>query len=144
MHDIGKLIFELFTPKEYAAVCKQSQEKGMPLVEAEAAVMGITHAEIGHILADKWALPLELEAAIVHHHEPQAAKSIRELVTTVHLADGIAHHLNCGLWDEEALPAEWNKARGMLSIDDSEYQRLTDSLKNEIDKYKEFFSIISA
>jgi HD-like signal output (HDOD) protein len=144
MHDIGKLIFELFTPQEYAAVCRQSQEKGMSIVEAEAAVMGITHAQIGTILADKWALPLELEAAIVYHHEPQAAKNIRELVTTVHLADGIAHRLDCGLWDEEALPAEWAGARTMLSIDDQEYQHITASLKGEIDKYKEFFSIISA
>jgi HD-like signal output (HDOD) protein len=144
MHDIGKLIFELFTPADYAAVCKKSQEKGMPLVEAESSVMGITHAQIGHILADKWALPLELEAAIVYHHDPQAAKNIRELVTTVHLADGIAHNLNCGLWDEEALPNEWKNARGLLSIDDQEYQRMTASLKGEIDKYKEFFSIISA
>jgi HD-like signal output (HDOD) protein len=144
MHDIGKLIFELFTPVEYAAVCRRSQENGMSLVEAEASVMGITHAQIGHILADKWALPIELEAAIVHHHEPQAEKSIRELVTTVHLADGIAHHLNCGLWDEEALPVEWENARGLLCIDDQEYQRLTASLKDEVDKYKEFFSIISA
>jgi HD-like signal output (HDOD) protein len=144
MHDIGKLIFELFTPKEYAAVCRMSQEKGISLVDAEAAVMGITHAQIGHILADKWALPLELEAAIVHHHEPQAEKSIKELVTTVHLADGIAHRLDCGLWDEEALPAEWNGARGALCIDDQAYQRITASLKNDIDKYKEFFSIISA
>jgi HD-like signal output (HDOD) protein len=144
MHDIGKLIFELFTPREYSAVCTRSQKDGMPLVEAEAAGMGITHAEIGHILADKWALPLELEAAIVHHHDPQAAKTIRELVTTIHLADGIAHRLNCGLWDEEALPAEWNNARSMLSIDDQEYQRITATLKNEVEKYKEFFSIISS
>ena len=144
MHDIGKLIFELFTPQEYAAVCRQSQEKGMSIVEAEAAVMGITHAQIGTILADKWALPLELEAAIVYHHEPQAAKNIRVLVTTVHLADGIAHRLDCGLWDEEALPAEWAGARTMLSIDDQEYQHITASLKSEIDTYKEFFSIISA
>ncbi len=143
MHDIGKLIFELFTPAEYADVCRQSKEKGMPCVEAEASVMGITHAQIGHILADKWALPLELEAAIVYHHDPQAVKALRELVTTVHLADGIAHHLNCGLWDEETLPAEWSNARAILSIDDQEYQRLTASLENEIDKYKEFFSIIS-
>jgi putative nucleotidyltransferase with HDIG domain len=144
MHDIGKLIFDLFTPQEYAVVCRQSREKGMSVVESETAVMGITHAQIGAILADKWALPLELEAAIVHHHEPQAAKNIRELVTTVHLADGIAHRLDCGLWDGEALPAEWNGARTMLSIDDQEYQHITASLKNEIDKYKEFYSVISA
>jgi HD-like signal output (HDOD) protein len=144
MHDIGKLIFELFTPKEYAAVCRRSKEEGTSLVETEAAGLGITHAQIGHILADKWALPLELEAAIVHHHEPQAAKNIQGLVTTIHLADGIAHRLNCGLWDEEALPAEWNNARSTLSIDDQDYQRITASLKTEIDKYKDFFSIISA
>ena len=143
MHDIGKLIFELFTPQEYAQVCKLSQGQGVCLEKAEAEIMGITHAQIGLILADKWALPLELEAAIVYHHDPAAAKNIRDLVTTVHLADCIAHRLDCGLWENEPMPQEWNGAKGSLSLSDAEYQDLIAKAANNVDKYKEFLSVIS-
>jgi HD-like signal output (HDOD) protein len=144
MHDIGKLIFELFTPSDYAEVCRYSKEKKVPLVEAETALLGTTHAEIGHILADKWALPLELEQTIVHHHAPYAVKSTSIIVTAIHLADSITHRLNCGVWDEEAQPAEWVLARDTLSIDEAGYQAIVGSLTNEIEKYKEFFSIITS
>jgi len=144
MHDIGKLIFELFTPLEYKAVCLYSKTKGIPLVEAEYAVMGIDHAKIGSILADKWALPLDLEAAIVNHHNPQAAKNVRELVTVVHIADAVAHKLDCGLWDEEALPAEWHDARKVLCMEDRQYERIVECMKADVDKYKEFLSVISS
>ncbi|HEX7509866.1 MAG TPA: HDOD domain-containing protein, partial [Chitinivibrionales bacterium] len=71
MHDIGKLLFELFTPKEYGEVCLRSKKNGMPLSETETLTLGLNHADIGRILADKWALPLDLEYTIVHHHTPE-------------------------------------------------------------------------
>jgi HD-like signal output (HDOD) protein len=142
MHDIGKLIFELFTPKEYGDVCEQSLKKKMPLVEAEVAFMGINHADIGRILADKWALPLDLEYAIVYHHKPKAANKIRELVSLVHIADAVAHSLHCGLWDDETPPQEWKEARAILSIDEAHFGQMVDALAAEMDKYQEFLEII--
>jgi HD-like signal output (HDOD) protein len=144
IHDLGKLIFELFTPEDYARVCLHSRQKGISLVDAETELLGINHAELGHILADKWALPIELELTLVHHHAPQSAKNIRELVTTIHLADLITHRFDCGLWTQEAPPPEWAEARRTLSLSDEEFQRIVDSQQGEIDKYKEYFSIISA
>jgi HD-like signal output (HDOD) protein len=143
MHDVGKLIFELFAPKEYAIICGVSRKKNAPLFQVEHAAMGINHADIGRILSDKWGLPLDLEQTMVYHHDPQTAQKITELVAVVHLADMMTHKLNCGLWDEEALPHEWDQARSILSIDDARYERIVSSLKDEIDRTKDFFSIIA-
>ena len=142
MHDVGKLIFELFTPKEYADVRVHSLQKKISLMEAEVATMGISHADIGRILADKWALPLDLEYAIVHHHQPLAANKIKELVSLIHIADAVSHRLHCGLWDDETPPPEWKEARRILSIDDARYSQIVDSMTDEIEKYQEFLSII--
>jgi HD-like signal output (HDOD) protein len=142
MHDIGKLIFELFTPKEYADVCEHSLKKMISLTEAEVAQLGINHADIGRILADKWALPLDLEYAIVYHHNPRAANKIRELVSLVHIADAISHQLHCGLWDDETPPLECRDARKILSLDDARLGHIVDSMTDEIEKYQEFLAII--
>ena len=143
MHDIGKLIFELFAPKEYAIMCRVSREKNAPLFRVESAAMGINHADVGRILSDKWGLPLDLEQTMVYHHDPKAAQKITELVAVVHLADIITHRFDCGLWDNETTPQEWEQAREVLSIDDSRYERIVSSLKDEIDKSQDFFAIIS-
>jgi HD-like signal output (HDOD) protein len=142
MHDIGKLIFELFTPTEYSDVCGHSLLNKTSLLQTEVSSLGINHADIGRILADKWALPLDLEYAIVYHHSPQNANKIKELVTLVHIADRISHTLNCGLWDDEISPPEWSNARKSLFINDTQYQGIIDSTANEIDKYQDFLAII--
>lgn len=144
MHDIGKLIFELFTAADYAKVCARSKERNIPLVDSEASILGISHSDIGSILADKWALPIELEQSIVYHHKPDAAQKAGPIVTLVHLADLIAHELNCGLWDCEASPPQWTLALDMLEIDPGRYKAIASSVAGEMDKYKEFFSIINS
>ena len=143
MHDIGKLIFELCTPKEYSIVCGKCRINATSLVEEETGAIGLNHADIGRILADKWALPLDIEHTIVHHHFPQAANKIVELVALVHLADNLAHKLDCGLWENETCQQEWTETRKVLSIDDGRYERIFNSLAGEIEKCNDFFSIIS-
>jgi putative nucleotidyltransferase with HDIG domain len=142
MHDIGKLIFELFTPDEYSNLCEHAVRKKIPLIEAEIEVLGLSHADIGRILADKWALPIDLEYAIVHHHKPQAMKKIKELVSLVNVADSIAHDLQCGLLDEETPPQGRREARDILFLDDVQYRGIVDSMSEESDEFKEFLSII--
>jgi HD-like signal output (HDOD) protein len=142
MHDIGKLIFELFTPREYASVCRKSKDGEMPMSAAETENMGLNHADIGRILSDKWALPLDLEAVIVNHHEPQMEKNAVELVSLINIADNLVHRLDYGLWEKEAFFPEWEYARKVLSIDNDKYERIRVSLPDEIEKFQNFFSII--
>jgi len=144
MHDVGKLIFELFTPNDYIKACNFSKEKQIPLQEAEKSILGITHAEIGHILADKWALPFDLELAIVYHHSPKNSKNDSALAALIYIADNIAHKLNCGLWEKEAFISECEDAKNLISLDDKEYENILSSVNKEIESYKDFFYIISA
>ena len=143
MHDVGKLVFEVFTPKEYAVMCGLSKQRNTPMELIESAGMGLNHADVGRILADKWGLPLDLEQTIVYHHDPGAAKKAPELAALVDLADGMAHALDCGLWDGEATPRERREARDLLSIDAPRYERMIGSARDEIESSKEFFTIIS-
>jgi HD-like signal output (HDOD) protein len=137
MHDIGKLIFELFIPQEYAVLCQRASLADVSLVEEEVASMGIDHAQAGRILADRWTLPFDLENAIVYHHKPWEATNIKELVSIVHLADAIAHRLGCGLWDNEKAPMEWIAARSVLGIEEGIYQQGVDALMKEIGDYQD-------
>jgi HD-like signal output (HDOD) protein len=143
MHDVGKLVFEVFTPKEYGVMCGLSKQRNTSMELIESAGMGLNHADVGRILSDKWGLPLDLEQTIVYHHDPGGAKKTPELAALVHLADGMAHALDCGLWDGEARPRERQEARALLSIDDGRYERMIGSVRDEIESSKEFFTIIS-
>lgn len=142
LHDIGKLIFSEFITEDYRDVCAHARKKGIPVIEAEQEILGINHAEIGRILADKWALPLDLEYALVFHHDPSGADSLLDLVTTVHMANVITHEVGMGVWEDEVCTEEWKGARSVLRMSDLDYDQIVSSLRENIDKSNEFFDII--
>jgi HD-like signal output (HDOD) protein len=142
IHDIGKLILSEFAPDDYNETCSFARQNRIPLFEAERRFLGITHAELGRILADKWALPLDLEYALVFHHEPAKADSLIDLVATVHMANIMTHRMGIGLWENESDPPEWEQTRSVLRINDGDFERILSSLKDAVEKSGEFFDII--
>ena len=67
LHDIGLVFLIHHFPDDYRAVVK-SIGKYHDTIEAEKAVLGINHAEIGRMLAEKWNFPPNLCDAIGYHH----------------------------------------------------------------------------
>ncbi|NLG18683.1 MAG: HDOD domain-containing protein [Fibrobacter sp.] len=142
LHDIGKLIFCEYMSREYLEVCEYARENKIALLDAEKRVLGFSHAELGKILAEKWALPSDLGHAIIYHHNPGDAHELVDLVTTVHIADLFAHESGNGLWEEEVSPGEWEQARTVLKLSEADYRKVNETLAQNMEKSSEFFSII--
>jgi len=142
LHDIGKLIFSQCMPEDYAGVCDYAKNNGISLVDAEETLLGINHAKMGKILADKWALPLDLEYALVHHHNPHAADQASYLVNIIHLSDIIAHKLGCNLFDGEVCIEESGLCRAELKIGNADFDKIVQNVENSIDKSQEFLSAV--
>jgi HD-like signal output (HDOD) protein len=142
LHDIGKLIFNEFVGDDYKTACEYAVKSKIPLLEAERIVLGIDHAQIGRILADKWALPLDLEYSLVFHHAPYEADKLTDLVTTVHMADILTHKAGMDLWAEEVHVQEWAESKKMLRITDNDLKKIMETLEESIEKSLEFFNII--
>ncbi|MFW9770081.1 MAG: HDOD domain-containing protein, partial [Candidatus Thorarchaeota archaeon] len=68
LHDIGLVFFLHHFPGDYTEVI-QNYEKYPGLTEAETEILGIDHAEIGRLLAEKWNFPPSLCEAIGQHHK---------------------------------------------------------------------------
>ncbi|THB64008.1 MAG: HDOD domain-containing protein [Desulfovibrio sp.] len=70
MHDIGKVVFALYMPKEFRQALAMVQDGLMSLHDAELEIFGANHADIGALLAEKWDLPETLVQGIALHHSP--------------------------------------------------------------------------
>ena len=88
-------------------------------------------------------MPLDLEYSLVYHHRPQDADKLNDLVTTIHLADVMAHRLGCGLWENEYFNDEWKNTRTVLQLRDDDYKKISESLAENVEKSIEFFTIIN-
>lgn len=87
LHDIGILILDQYVTSEYREVLECMETEGMQLVQAERKILGITHAEVGRLLAEKWNLPDPLLYSISYHHEPSPALDYFPIVSTIHAAN---------------------------------------------------------
>jgi putative nucleotidyltransferase with HDIG domain len=71
LHDIGKPILSINFPERYQRAKNEARENNLPLWEAEKAVLGATHAEVGAYLSCLWGIPDPIVESIVFHHHPR-------------------------------------------------------------------------
>ena len=68
LHDIGKVVLGEHVESRIAAIIELAQTDGCSFAEAERRLLGLNHAEVGAVLAEKWELPDFLVGAIRSHH----------------------------------------------------------------------------
>lgn len=84
VHDIGRLVFATMSNLMRDVEALQ-QSGGVPLLEAEKKVYGVSHPEVGGDLLTDWNFPTDMIEAVRNHHHPQRSKSI--LSSLLHLAE---------------------------------------------------------
>jgi HD-like signal output (HDOD) protein len=87
LHDIGVVAELCVVPEEFQAALELARSQGIPLHEAEAITLGLTHCDSGKIVAEKWHLPADLVAVAGCHHDAHTAQTHRDLVALVALSD---------------------------------------------------------
>ncbi len=96
LHDIGKLILIEYFPDEFGECLDRAKSDLLSIAEAEEQVIGVTHAEIGGWLAEKWKLPESLVNAIAHHHAPYELEEPDEILLITHMANALTRHNRIG------------------------------------------------
>lgn len=97
LHDLGKLILAANVPAMCGTVQQLQKNKEMPLREAELAVFGASHGELGACLLGSWALPFRILEAVAWHNSPNRAPSKGfSVLTAVHVANVFAHEMGEG------------------------------------------------
>lgn len=103
LHDFGKVVFAQFMPEEWTAARALCSDGAMPLPLAEREVIGIDHAAVGALLAEKWQFPASLADSIRLHHDAASGESV--VSACVYAANRIsALHAADAPSDVDALP----------------------------------------
>ena len=97
LQHLGQILFWARYPKPYAEALGRLAAGGKTdVVTVEREAFGVTHQEVGYLLARRLALPEAVVQVIYHHHEPEAAGSFQPRAVLVHVADVLACALGCG------------------------------------------------
>jgi HD-like signal output (HDOD) protein len=87
LHDIGIIVNLWVLPKDFIEAFRLASAEGIPLHEAEEQVLGFTHCESGHLLAERWELAPDLTEVVSLHHRPGESLNHAGLVALVELSD---------------------------------------------------------
>lgn len=133
LHDIGKVVLDRFFASRYRhAVRLVAEVDCLLLREAEVAVFGVDHTEIGRWLAERWRLPQAIVAAIAFHHRPaEAGEPHADLVASVHLADVVARNAAIGSGGDRLIPLPDPEALGRFGAGATELRRWSETLVEE-------------
>lgn len=96
LHDVGKVVLDQHFTDFYAPVVDRIDEGGIRPVDAEQAMLGLTHADVGGRLSVLWKLPEVIQDCIMYHHKPWHTCRYGRMVCLVHLADALCHRLGYG------------------------------------------------
>jgi HD-like signal output (HDOD) protein/CheY-like chemotaxis protein len=106
LHDVGRLVLVSRAPAAYAAAIEARKSSQGTLLDAERAVLGVTHSEVGAYLLGVWGLPLQIVDAVRHHHdEPAAPRHDTTIGRAVYLANLLAHDPDAAIDEDDARPA---------------------------------------
>ena len=97
LHDIGQLWLFGHNTGAFQQCWHQALGRNVGIAEIERETFGVDHATIGAWLAEYWALPAGIAAAIRSHHAPDCVKDASpeaNLIPLVHVAEVLSNALD--------------------------------------------------
>jgi putative nucleotidyltransferase with HDIG domain len=90
LHDVGKMVMGEFVNESFETIARLVAEGGYSFLEAEEAVIGINHAELGGKIAERWNFPKDIVVALTYHHRPDLIEQNNNIIMwLVYLADQV-------------------------------------------------------
>lgn len=68
LHNIGKLVLAVYLEDEHKEIISLKDSEAIPTSEAEHEVLGVTHAEIGALVLERFRIPKDICDAVRFHH----------------------------------------------------------------------------
>ena len=97
VHDVGKVVMSGRLPARYEEVISSVYNgKADSFMEAERAMFGFDHAEVGFLVVQGWGLPPDIAESVRFHHDLASAVDEPHLCAVVSLANALCVKLELG------------------------------------------------
>jgi len=132
LHDIGKIALDRCFSEEYGPVV-EAIAAGEPCLDAEFGRLGLTHAQVGAMVAEHWRFPEDMLTAIRDHHEDSPRAFLPALVQVADLL--VRSRIPNGPSDDTLIFAleEQPAYHTVFGSGDLDAERLTFSIDDELE-----------
>jgi len=141
IHDIGKIILFYYFPKEFEAVFQNVKKERILFAESEKKILGITHEEIGEIIAKRWNLPENFQNVVRFHHFPSSERPFYSMTGIVHTSDIIVRAMDIGNGGDDRIPVISDNVWKDFGFEAIALESLMESIEEEFGKATVFMQI---
>lgn len=148
LHDIGKIPLNNRFSEEYHQALELCEDTHQPLYLAENQMLGVTHAQVGKLIAENWNLGADITDTICQHHSESAYQGEnRQLVYAVTLSDYLVNTLNIG-YSGNSHPMDIDSEvlsylSSNMNVTFGKLKGVVKDIKQEIDKAQVFLKLSS-
>jgi putative nucleotidyltransferase with HDIG domain len=141
LHDMGKLVLsQALTPEFQADIRQRVELEHLSRSEAEKAVLGTDHSEVGACLLREWRLPEDIVEAVANHHHPVLEPRPRLSVVT-HLANCIAHLAGSAPgWDGYAVRVD-DRVAATFDLTGDKLENMIIAVRESFDRVDQFMNM---
>ncbi|MBU0486151.1 MAG: HDOD domain-containing protein [Proteobacteria bacterium] len=140
LHDIGKRVLSSFVADDFQRIMDRVFEEECTFSEAEQDYLGITHAELGGMILEKWNFSPEMIEAVRQHHDHDVL-SKSHLSAVIGLANSLVISIGIGVGADGLANKVQGEALARLGIKEKEMDKMLVDLDTEMDKAEELFHI---
>jgi HD-like signal output (HDOD) protein len=143
LHDVGKIVLDQYLPDKFAEVGALVRSRDILIAEAEMEILGVTHADVGAWLFEKWNLSKGLTDTVRCHHNPALAGESQRFAEIIHVADVLVRAVRFGNGGDQKIPAIQESAWRSLGLSAGELDGLLTQTSQEIEKAMIFLDFIN-
>jgi putative nucleotidyltransferase with HDIG domain len=142
LHDLGKIPLNNYLPDIYIQALEMADRDHRSLHDAEMHVLGMSHTEVGLLVAQAWKLDAAIADTIAHHHAAVAYQGEhRDVLYTVVAANAFSTSLEIGYSGDrhpDPIPPEILEN---LGIDWDDLEEMEAGITSDIDKAQVFLQV---
>jgi len=142
LHDVGKILLAVHKEDVVRQVLQTVRKKRLAFCDAEREVLGVTHAQVGAALAEKWRFPEGLIHAIRYHHNVDAAGPGFTEAALVHVADTLIRALQLGWCGDDRICPVSETAWDALKLTDADVGPVMDDVHSGLVGASPFIDLI--
>jgi putative nucleotidyltransferase with HDIG domain len=144
LHDMGKIVLFQNFIKEYQAVFKFMEQRKLTFIQAERHLYSTDHAEVGGALAERWAFPPNITAAIAHHHNPENAGDLADFAAITASANMIAQTREDGFQADLGYAPSKELCEGLHPLTERAFVAVTRELGKQMQFFENFIDRMEA
>jgi putative nucleotidyltransferase with HDIG domain len=132
LHDLGKVVLAGVKPGASALPSPGTLEPDGDTLDWEEATYGVSHAQVGGRMLERWHFSDQLAASVRCHHDPEAGGDAARFAACISLADTLAHRLDNAPAGPPVTSSEAHTALNILGLAEEQLLCYDDRIRENL------------